>query len=472
MSSLRALLLGVGLIVVPLGCDSKSFIDPGEMGRYQHEPLASPILNTLDPAIETKSDEFAGATDPLPSDLSDTTTDYRISRDDQLSIAISDLQGPGQETVKVTRVTESGNISLPFVGAVHAEGLTEIELEQAIIEAYRNANLIQNAQVSVSVVEPRGRAFSILGAVVQPGEYAIAESDFRIINALVLARDVTSPLVEYAYVIRRSEQPHVGTGPATTRPVGGRPASAPASGPASEDLAPHSQATPIDHNVVHLAADVAAADAPPAAPASAPDTAPATAPAVDAPAIVPTGPGTTTGGNATTKPFEFNEPTMPGAPRIIRIPLQALRSGELRYNIVVRPKDVIFVQPLQTGVYYMGGHVQRPGVYNLTGQHITLKNAVVSAGMLDAVAIPQRTDVIRRIRPDHEVFVRIDLDKIFAGQQPDFFLRPDDQVVVGTNALAPFIAAVRGAFRITYGFGFLYDRNFFNPRNGNGSGGF
>ena len=32
--------------------------------------------------------------------------------------------------------------------------------------------------------------------------------------------------------------------------------------------------------------------------------------------------------------------------------------------------------------------------------------------------------------------------------------------MVGTNALAPFVAALRGAFRITYGFGFLYDRNF------------
>ena len=31
---------------------------------------------------------------------------------------------------------------------------------------------------------------------------------------------------------------------------------------------------------------------------------------------------------------------------------------------------------------------------------------------------------------------------------------------IGTNALAPFIAAIRNGFRFTYGFGFLYDRNF------------
>ena len=56
--------------------------------------------------------------------------------------------------------------------------------------------------------------------------------------------------------------------------------------------------------------------------------------------------------------------------------------------------------------------------------------------------------------------VRIDLTKIFQFEQPDIYLRPDDQILVGTNAVAPFLAALRGAFRITYGFGFLYDRNF------------
>ena len=61
----------------------------------------------------------------------------------------------------------------------------------------------------------------------------------------------------------------------------------------------------------------------------------------------------------------------------------------------------------------------------------------------------------------------MDLDKIFAGHEPDIYLKPDDQVMVGTNVLAPFLSAVRGAFRITYGFGFLYDRNFaINNSNG------
>ena len=119
----------------------------------------------------------------------------------------------------------------------------------------------------------------------------------------------------------------------------------------------------------------------------------------------------------------------------------------------------------------MGGHVARVGVYSLTARKLTIKQAIISAGMLDQLAIPGRTQVIRRLPNEREVFARVDLEKIFAGLEPDIYLKPDDQVLVGTNALAPFIAALRGAFRITYGFGFLYDRNYAARENNAGING-
>ena len=108
----------------------------------------------------------------------------------------------------------------------------------------------------------------------------------------------------------------------------------------------------------------------------------------------------------------------------------------------------------------MGGHVVAPGAYNMIpGNKITLMDAVIAARMLDGLAIPARTDLIRR-RGNEKMWVRVDLDKIFAGQQPDIYLKENDNILVGTNGVAPFIAAFRNAFRVTYGFGFLYDRNF------------
>jgi len=35
-------------------------------------------------------------------------------------------------------------------------------------------------------------------------------------------------------------------------------------------------------------------------------------------------------------------------------------------------------------------------------------------------------------------------------------------VNVGTDMIAPFLAVTRNAYRAAYGFGFTYDRNFYN----------
>jgi hypothetical protein len=168
--------------------------------------------------------------------------------------------------------------------------------------------------------------------------------------------------------------------------------------------------------------------------------------------------------------FAFNDLREPSDMRVIKVPFDPLKRGELRYNIVIRPQDMIIVPQPIVGEYYMGGHVQRTGVYSLAARQITLKEAVIAAGMLDQVAIPARTQIIRRLSPTKEVFARVDLEKIFAGEEPDIILKPDDQVMVGTNAIAPFLASFRQGFRITYGFGFLYDRNYFAP-NGSSNGG-
>jgi len=57
--------------------------------------------------------------------------------------------------------------------------------------------------------------------------------------------------------------------------------------------------------------------------------------------------------------------------------LSRLKQGDLRYNIVVRPDDLIVVRPRPSAEYYMGGHVARVGVYSLTGRKITLTQAVI-----------------------------------------------------------------------------------------------
>ncbi|CAN5487312.1 hypothetical protein BH10PLA1_BH10PLA1_12120 [soil metagenome] len=77
---------------------------------------------------------------------------------DLIEISIDDLVGVGVTTTKQTRVDHDGNISLPLVGKVRVEGMTEAEAEQAISKAYNDAKLIRNAKVSVTIIKDAAAA--------------------------------------------------------------------------------------------------------------------------------------------------------------------------------------------------------------------------------------------------------------------------------------------------------------------------
>lgn len=522
-------LLGAIVLTVALGLSTgcNSLLDPSELTqnvgrpRGSGNPLTVPILERLDPGLEREQIEFADASLPSAEDLRAPLGDYGISRNDVLTISVSDIQAPGIETTKQTRVSETGNISLPYIGQIRAEGLTEIELERAIIKGYAQARLVDNANVSVQVFESRGRAYSITGAVRSPNVYAIPEADYRVLNALTAAGETTSPFNRTLYIIRRlDERPRPAVAPESMGPAGnpgtgapgtGTPGTGPGTpGTGADDLAPRprSEGNPFEDNQARAAAsprgrtrvlnlmtqaqpqdderiiNLDGQELPARRPESddaagrprtpAPGTGAAGRPATrtgsaagsqtGASGGTMSAPGDTRRATGSSGSFEFNDLAPPPETRIIRIPLDDLRKGDLKYNIVIRPRDTLVVPYAEVGTYYMGGHVGRPGAYSLNGQRVTLMDAIIAASMLDQLAIPQRTDLVRRIGPDQQVFVRVDLAQIFAGNAPDIYLKPDDKILVGTNAIAPFLSAVRNSFRFTYGAGFIYDRNFAYPR--------
>jgi len=407
------------------------FFNPGEPYIISKgvSPLPVPILDTLGPGVEEPDTAFTDATDITPGDLVPEVSDYKIGTNDLVSISIFDLMGEGTgETVKTARVTETGTVSLPLIAPVHAAGQTEQELEQAISKAYQDAGLIRNARVSVTVSEARARTFSIQGNVGLPGEYQITRPDFRMLDALMTARAPNNPIgADYAYIIRK---PPENEGGATTQPS--MPSTQPAPGDLLTPPPPTTQSSNIDN-----------------------------APRAKTPLLL----DQPAAGNAHV--FKFDDLAAPSDQRVIRVPIDQLRQyGALKYNVVIRPGDMIIVPDPTNGFYYMGGHLLRTGVYSLSGFKVTLKQAWVAAGGADDFTIPRRTEIIRRVGTDKEVFVRINMSKIWSGEQPDIYLKPNDTVEVGTDFIASFLAAGRNSFRVTYGFGFLYDRNFYTGPNG------
>jgi protein involved in polysaccharide export with SLBB domain len=469
------------------GCETKSFFDPSEMMRTSKEPLLVPVLNQLDPRDEPEP-EFANSRDVRQSDLEVQNIDYVIGANDLVNISVTEVAGPSMETSKTARVSESGNVSLPLIGQVKAAGKTEAELEKSIADAYRAGNLIQNAQVSVTVLEARQRVFSFLGMVGRPGQFQIVQSDFRLLDALTMVGGTTVESIPYLYIIRKTKQPGAttqpgATQPGTTRPTDVRPQPGvdPLEGRPRGQTRPQSDDTQARGAGATLVNLLALQDQPAGQDESGDrkvlidgqwktikpgeKVQPTATGTVETTATGATGAAADTTSSSSAG-FQFEGPRVDPDIEVIRVPLDRLqRFGELQYNVVIRPNDLLVVPSPKIGEYYIGGHVNRPGVYSLTGRDITLKQAIISAGMVDALGWPERTEVIRRVGKDRELFLRVNLPKVWAGQQSDFYLRPYDTVQVGTNALAPFLAAIRGGFRFTYGFGFIYDKNYNEDNN-------
>jgi polysaccharide biosynthesis/export protein len=146
--------------------------------------------------------------------------------------------------------------------------------------------------------------------------------------------------------------------------------------------------------------------------------------------------------------------------RLMKIPADKLLAGDPRYNIIIKPGDTVYVPVDIIGEFCITGNVNRGGYIGITGRPMTLKMAIAAAGGLGPLAYPKNCEVIRRIGGNREEIVMVDLDKIASGEQPDFFIKPNDLINVGTHPTSRWRAVLRNAFRAAYGFGFVYDRNF------------
>jgi protein involved in polysaccharide export with SLBB domain len=188
--------------------------------------------------------------------------------------------------------------------------------------------------------------------------------------------------------------------------------------------------------------------------------------------VVPTGPPAQTPRAAPldTQPSPLRTGSWEAATqrRLIKIPVGPLLDGDHRYNIVIKPGDTIHVPLDMVGECFISGHVNKTGPISLYGRRMTLKMAVAAAGDLGPLAFPKLCEVVRRIGRNREEIVLVDLEKIASGEQPDFIIKHNDLIRVGTHFTSRWRAVVRNAFRAAYGFGFVYDRNFADADYGTG----
>jgi protein involved in polysaccharide export with SLBB domain len=153
------------------------------------------------PAKAADASPAAAGEAPRDEDFVADSGDYRVGPGDQLTISVTGLQGPNVETIKQARVSNTGSISMPYIGAIAVAGRTEVEVERDIVDKYKAAHLLEAAAVSVVVSEAKQDVFSVMGDVARPGPYRLAQQDYRLLDAL--AASGAGNDVQQILVIRR-----------------------------------------------------------------------------------------------------------------------------------------------------------------------------------------------------------------------------------------------------------------------------
>ena len=479
-----------------VGCHSilNGWLDPTVLGNFQ-ESTTLEIRSSL--TLEDTPPGIPGATYPVPADRVPKVFEFPISPGDTLAIEIYELRERQMPFQVQAVVSSTGFVNLPVVGRVEAANLTIPEFEDQLRTALVQRRVLLAPEVTVNPIFLQNATYSIFGigvsaannAPLRAGTFPIHRPDLNLLEAINQVGGLNE-FVTDIYIFREDNPWWLADRPAKKDSPKPQADMAPELDPAKPGPSPSTIPQNRQESTAENAKDAAVRDLMDAVlsqqsrgDATPNDVLKSLQPEPTDPFIwvndefVPNPAARKRGiqpAGASTRPRAgVMDSATPAAIwariagdtdfRTIRIPAEPLRSGEPEVNIIVRPGDVIRVVSGEIGVYYVMGQVNRVGAFAFNAEPITLKAAIAAAGGLSALAWPDRCTVYRRIG-QREQMIQVDLDRVFAGKDPDFLVRRGDIINVGTHPFAPFLLRIRG-FTLpnpvtNVGYSFTYARNF------------
>lgn len=455
----------VGVALLTGGCETDSWFDQSQIYRGEPTPIVQPIIENIS-IIEEDSSVNLPTDHVRPDDLRAENREYIIGPGDTILVTVYELRIPGVDDQQQRRVTETGDIRLAIVGPIQASGRSPSQLERDIAKKLDEDNKLRDATVSVQLLDSRQNTYTVFTQSTQggtrSGTYIIPKPEFRLVEALTIANGIPGR-TRRVYIIRQAALDDSVSGDTPAGNVEDEQAPAPAD--------PADLLEGIDSGLDN-AGPTGDRPAPPSG--------------VEQSLDPPSDSGQwvfVDGKWVQVESSEQENSSLVGdleedrieaelgklvTQRIIEIPFQKLKEGDMRYNVVIRPGDVISVPDPNAGFVYAMGQIARPGAYTIPGeQELTLYRLIASAGGLSGLAWPEKVDLIRQINDNEQAIVRLDLRAIANGTEPDIYLKTNDVINIGTSAAAVPLAVFRNGLRMTYGFGFVLDRNFENQVFGN-----
>lgn len=93
-----------------------------------------------------------------------------------------------EDLTSLTRIDARGRVNLPLIGEIAIGGMTVVEAQTAIENAYKDGRFLRNPQVTVSVEEYAPREVSIQGRIRNPGRYTLPiESTLTVVELVTKA---------------------------------------------------------------------------------------------------------------------------------------------------------------------------------------------------------------------------------------------------------------------------------------------
>ena len=191
------------LTEIDLKAKTSARLDASQQGAVKSPQSKEGQVAKLPPNLESTEEwnrrlrERPASSDPTPNP---NPSEYAIGPEDVLDINVFEAQEMNREV----RVSASGEISLPLLGAVRAAGLTPRDLETTLEELLQQ-KYMKDPHVGVFVRDMQSHPVSVMGAVRKPGIFQI-RGNKTLLEILSLAEGLADDAGEDVIILRRASQ--------------------------------------------------------------------------------------------------------------------------------------------------------------------------------------------------------------------------------------------------------------------------